>query len=156
MVAPKCLKVWEWPLEKILKKNYTTLISIKYTTNFVLRTFPYGDFFFLTALLIAVRLNFSDAPSDQDDLLKLLSALSAVAAPSAGTLQNLCTFLGRVSALGAAMTESAPSNFKRLSWSRGASLIFQQTRGVTWSTGARRLRWGRSRVNVEFWGKCSK
>ena len=60
---------------------------------------------------------------------KLLSALSAIAALSAGTLQNLCTFLGRVPALGAAMTESALSNFKRLSWSRGASLIFQQTRG---------------------------
>ena len=42
--------------------------------------------FFLTALLIAVRLNFSDAPRNQDDLLKLLSALSAIAAPSAGTL----------------------------------------------------------------------
>ena len=63
--------------------------------------------FFLTALLIAVRLNFSDAPRDQDDLLKLLSALSAIAALSAGTLQNLCTFLGRVPALGAAMAESA-------------------------------------------------
>ena len=46
---------------------------------------------------------------------KLLSALSAIAAPSAGTLQNLCTFLGRVPALGAVMTESALSNFKRLS-----------------------------------------
>ena len=74
-----------------------------------------ATFFFLTALLIAVRLNFSDAPRDQDDLLKLLSALSALAAPSAGTLQNLCTFLGRVPVLGAAMTEGALSNFKRLS-----------------------------------------
>ena len=71
--------------------------------------------FFLTALLIAVKLNFSDAPRDQDNLLKLLSALSAIAAPSASTLQNLCTFLGRVPALGAAMAESALSNFKRLS-----------------------------------------
>ena len=73
------------------------------------------NFLFLAALLIAVRLNFSDAPRDQDNLLKLLSALSAIAAPSAGTLQNLCTFLGRVPALGAVMTESALSNFKRLS-----------------------------------------
>ena len=45
---------------------------------------------------------------------KLLSALSAIAAPSAGTLQNLCTFLGRVPALGAAMAESALSNFPRV------------------------------------------
>ena len=36
---------------------------------------------------------------------------------------------GRVPALGAAMTESALSNFKRLSRSQGASIIFQQTRG---------------------------
>ena len=70
-------------------------------------TFLYGNFFILTALLIAVKLNFSDSPRDQDNLLKLLSALSAIAAPSAGTLQNLCTFLGRVPALGAAMAESA-------------------------------------------------
>ena len=41
--------------------------------------------FFLTALLIAVRLNFSDTPRDQDNLLKLLSVLSAIATPSAGT-----------------------------------------------------------------------
>ena len=68
------------------KKNYTTLISVKNTTNFVLTTFLYGIFFILTALLIAVKLNFSDAPRDQDNLLKLLSALSAIAAPSAGTL----------------------------------------------------------------------
>ena len=61
----------------------------------------------MAALLIAVRLNFSDAPRDQDNLLKLLTALSAIAAPSAGTLQNLCTFLVRVPALGAAMVESA-------------------------------------------------
>ena len=92
---------------KILKKKYTTLISIKNTTNFVLTTFLYNDFYFLTALLIAVNFNFSDAPRHQDNLSKLLSALSAIAAPSAGTLQNLCTFLGRVPALRAAMTESA-------------------------------------------------
>ena len=66
-------------------------------------------------LLIVVKLNFSDAPRDQDNLLKLLSALSAIAAPSAGTLQNLCTFLVRVPALGAVMVESAVSNFDRLS-----------------------------------------
>ena len=36
--------------EKILKKNYTTLISIKNTTNFVLTTFPYDNFFFDRAL----------------------------------------------------------------------------------------------------------
>ena len=78
--------------------------------NFFLRRL-----FFLTELLIAVKLNFSDVPRDQDNLLKLLSALSAIAALSAGTLQNLCTFLGRVPALGAAMAESALSNFKRSS-----------------------------------------
>ena len=54
--------------------------------------------------------NFSDAPRAQDNLSKLLPALSAIAAPSAGTLQNLCTFLVRVPALGAAMAESAISN----------------------------------------------
>ena len=46
--------------------------------------------------------------------LLLLSALSVIAAPSAGTLQNLCTFLGRVPALGVAMAESALSNFLRV------------------------------------------
>ena len=71
---------------KILKKKYTTLISIKNTTNFVLTTFLYNDFCFLTALLIAVKFNFSNAPRHQDNLSKLLSALSAIAAPSAGTL----------------------------------------------------------------------
>ena len=59
--------------------------------------------FFLTALLIAVRLNFSDAPRNQDNLLKLLSALSAIAAPSDGTLQNLCTFLVWVPAFRASL-----------------------------------------------------
>ena len=71
-------------------------------------------FFFLTALLMAVKLfnksaiiavsaasiTLSDAPRAQDDLSKLLSALSAIATPSDGTLQKLCTFLARVSALG--------------------------------------------------------
>ena len=50
---------------KMLKKNYTTLISIKNTTSFVSTTFLYDDFFF-TALLIAVKLNFSDANHAQD------------------------------------------------------------------------------------------
>ena len=67
------------------------------------------------ALLIVVKLNFSDAPRAHDNLSKLLTVLSAIAAPSAGTLQNLCTFLVRVPALGAAMVESAVSNFDRLS-----------------------------------------
>ena len=63
----------------------------------------------LTALLTRqvntprVRRAFSDAPRAQDNLSKLLTALSAIA----GTLQNLCTFLVRVPALGAAMVESA-------------------------------------------------
>ena len=58
---------------KILKKkNYTRLISVKNTTNFVLTTFLYD--FFLTALLIVVKLKFSDAPRAQDNLSKLLSA----------------------------------------------------------------------------------
>ena len=43
---------------KILKKKYTTSISIKNTTNFVLTTFLYNDFCFLTALLIAVNFKF--------------------------------------------------------------------------------------------------
>ena len=86
---------------KILrKKNYTTLISVKNTTNFVLTTFLYGNFFILTALLIAVKLNFNDAPRAQDNLSKLLTELSS---------ENLCTFLVRVPALGAAMVESAVS-----------------------------------------------
>ena len=62
--------------------------------------------------------NFSDTPHAQDKLSKLLTALSAIAASSAGTLQNLCTFLVRVPALGAAMVESAVkkkiNNFVRL------------------------------------------
>ena len=33
-------------------------------------------------LLIAVKFNFSDAPRDQDNLSKLLTMLSAIAAPS--------------------------------------------------------------------------
>ena len=70
----------------MLEKKYTTSISLKNTTNFVLTTFLYNDFYFLTALLIAVNFNFSDAPRHQDNLSKLLSALSAIAAPSAGTL----------------------------------------------------------------------
>ena len=91
----------------MLIKKYTTSISLKNTTNFVLTTFLYNDFCCLTALLIAVNFNFSDAPRAQDNLSKLLSALSAIPASSAGTLQILCTFLGRVPSLGAAMTESA-------------------------------------------------
>ena len=39
--------------------------------------------------------HFSDAPHAQDNLSKLLTALSAIAAPSAGTLQNLCTFFSK-------------------------------------------------------------
>ena len=35
---------------KFLNKNYTTLISVKNTTNFVLTTFLYDDFFFDRAL----------------------------------------------------------------------------------------------------------
>ena len=45
----------------------------------------------------------SDALRAQDNLSKLLAALSAIAAPSAGTLQKLCTFLVRVPALGVAL-----------------------------------------------------
>ena len=88
---------------KIKKKLYHVNQHQKYYKLFPTMTF------FLTALLIAVRLNFSNAPRDQDNLLKLHSALSAIA------LQNLCTFLGRVPALGAAMAESRLSNFDRLS-----------------------------------------
>ena len=51
--------------------------------------------------------NFSDAPRAQDNQSKLLTALSAIATPSDSTLQNLCTFLVRVPALGTAMAESA-------------------------------------------------
>ena len=62
---------------------------------------------FLTALLIAVKLNFSDTPCDQDNLLKLLGMLSAIAAPSTGTLQKFVRILVRVPTLEAAMVESA-------------------------------------------------
>ena len=65
---------------KLWEEKYTTLISIKNTTNFVLTTFLYNDFF--TVLLIAVKLNFGDALHAQDNLSKLLTALSAIAAPS--------------------------------------------------------------------------
>ena len=67
MVEPKSLKVWK----KFGKK--ATLISIKNTTNFVSTTFLYDDFLFLTVLLIAVKLKFSDAPHAQDNLSKLLT-----------------------------------------------------------------------------------
>ena len=62
------------------------LTSIKNTTNFVSTTFLY-DNFILTALLIAVKLNFSNDPR-------------------AATLQNLCTFLVRMPALGGERGES--------------------------------------------------
>ena len=55
------------------------------------------------ALLTRGECTLSDAPHAQDNLLKLLTALSAIT----GTLKNLCTFLVRVPALGAAMVESA-------------------------------------------------
>ena len=64
----------KWSLEKNLEKN-TTLISIKNTTNFVSTTFLYDDFFF-NVLLTAIKLNFSSAPRAQDNLSKLLTALS--------------------------------------------------------------------------------
>ena len=57
--------------------------------------------------------NFSDAPRAQDNLTKLLTALSAIAAHSAGTLQNLSTFFIRVPVLGAAMVESAVSRLTK-------------------------------------------
>ena len=60
--------------------------------------------------------NFKDAPRAQDNLSKLLTTLFAIVAPSAGTLQNLCTFLVRVPALGAAMLESAVSHLTRAWW----------------------------------------
>ena len=41
------------------------------------------------------------------------AVLSTIAALSAGTLQNLCTFLVRVPGLGAAMVESAVSRLTR-------------------------------------------
>ena len=73
------------------------LISVKNTTNFVLTTFLYVYFSFWPALLIAVKLvnksavsaasiTFCDAPRVQDNLLKLLTVLSVIAAPSDGTL----------------------------------------------------------------------
>ena len=60
--------------------------------------------------------NFSNALRAQDNLSKLLTVLSAIAAPSACTLQNLCTFLVRVPALGAVMVESAVSRLTRAQW----------------------------------------
>ena len=56
----------------------------------------------------------SDAPRDQDNLLKLLSALSVIAAPSASTLPKNVHKFWRVPALGAAIAESALSNFPRV------------------------------------------
>ena len=74
------------------------------------------------ALLIAVKLTLSDAPRAQDNLSKLLTALSAIAAPSAGTFQNLCTFLVRVPTLGVVMVESAVSCLTRARWTQGKLL----------------------------------
>ena len=61
----------------------------------------------------AASITLSNAPCAQDNLSKLLTVLSAIAAPSNGTLQNLCTFLVRVPALGAIMVESAVSHLTR-------------------------------------------
>ena len=54
-----------------------------------------------------LKLILDRADRDYHALVKQLTAPSIIAAPSAGTLQNLCTFLVRVPALGAAMVESA-------------------------------------------------
>ena len=76
-VPPQSLKVWKWPLEqKIWKKNYTTLIIVKNTANFVLTTFLYDDFFYYA--LDCVKLNFSDAPHAQDYLIYLSKLLTAI------------------------------------------------------------------------------
>ena len=58
-------------ITKILKKkNYTTLIASKKLQSLFWHLF-------FTALLIAVKLNFSNAPRAQDNLSKLLTELSA-------------------------------------------------------------------------------
>ena len=58
--------------------------------------------------------NFSDAPRAQDNLSKLLTALSAIAAPSASTLTKNVHKFWRVPALEAAMVESAVSRLTRV------------------------------------------
>ena len=61
----------------------------------------------------AARFTFSDAPRAQVNLSKLLTALSTIAALSAGTLTKNVQKFWRVPALGAAMAESALRNFPR-------------------------------------------
>ena len=55
------------------------------------------------ALLITVNFNLSDTPSAQDNLSKLLTALSRLALLLVPTPFDLCTFLARVSALEVAL-----------------------------------------------------
>ena len=50
--ARKCPKI-----SKYLQNNYTTLISTKNATTFVLTTLPYGHFIFLIAILISIKIN---------------------------------------------------------------------------------------------------
>ena len=77
MVEPKSLKVWKWPLDQKFWKKLPRFSASKNTTNFILTTFLYDEFVF-GLLLIMVKLNFSDAPRAQDNLSKLLTALSAM------------------------------------------------------------------------------
>ena len=50
--ARKCPRI-----SKYWQNNYTTLISTKNTRTFVLTTLPYGHFFFLAPILIAIKIN---------------------------------------------------------------------------------------------------
>ena len=74
------------------EKNYTTLISVKNPTNFVSTTFLYDDFF-LTALLIVVKLNFSDAPMLRITYQSCSLRSPPSAASSPDTLQ-ICAHFG--------------------------------------------------------------
>ena len=115
-VTTQSLKVWKWPLKQKCweKKLYHVNQHQKYYKlcfdNFSLQRL------FLTALLIAVKLNFGETPRAQDNLSKLVLLL-------------------------------APTPFKFMH-------IFGK--GVGARRRARWPRWGRPKINFEFWTKLSK
>ena len=114
MVEPKSLTVWKWPLERKFweKKLYHANQRQKYY-KLCFDNFSLWRLFFDRALdlvnksaVSAASITLSDAPRAQDNLSKLLTALSTIAALRAGTLTKNVHKFWRVPSLGAAMAES--------------------------------------------------
>ena len=74
-----------------------------------MENFIFLFFFFLLTITMHIQF-YINKHCHTNFLIFFLTALSTIAAPSAGTLQNMFTFLVRVPALGAAMAESAVCN----------------------------------------------